>query len=707
MKEKLNNRYLILCIGFLAFGFIMVFRLFNLQIVNGEKYSQTSEKRLLKETVVKAPRGMIFDRNGVAIAVNRQGYKIDIVKTGISTAELNEMLLRLAELLEEYDVKYSNSMTKFLTFNPLSFNGKSEKAIKDWQTNENKLNIPDKDVKANAVELFEYLRKTKFKIDQSYSAEEAYKIMVLRYEILIDNWNYTKGGTITIANDVNTDIISKIEEMHHQFPGVITSIQPVREYVNASDEAHILGYVRAIAQNEYDELKDEGYNNNDLIGKAGVEKSAERYLRGADGKMSIEVGTTGIITSKNETIAAIPGNNVILTLDTKLQRTAMESLARNIEKIRNKDSSLNNKSNFGDANAGSVVVLDVNSGEVLTMVSYPTYDPQIFLENSDNTAAQLAISSLSTNEDKPEYNRAIKGIYAPGSTFKPLTAIAALEKGTITPQNSSVYDPGYYDASGRILYCLEYPRSGHGLLSLKKALETSCNIYFYDIGVRTTIDVIDKWADYFGLGKKTGIDLPDEKSGMMSSKELKKQLRNDIWRPADTAQVSIGQFDNAFTPLQIANYISTIANGGKRYTPYIIKSVVGYDGSIINETVPSYIEVPVKEATIDAVKEGMIAVAAGTDGTAYKYFSDLPFKVAGKTGTAQTSTQASHSANALFVCYAPADDPQIAVAVVVERGAWGSNVAPIARDIIDEYFGLNESNSDDNILKSEEPLFNE
>lgn len=707
LKEKLNNRYLILCICFLAFGFILVFRLFNLQIVNGEKYSQTSEKRLLKETVVKAPRGMIYDRNGMAIAINRQGYSIDLVKTSITTAELNEMLLRLAKLLEEYGVKYANSMTKYLTFDPLSFNGKSEKAIKEWETNENKLNIPEKDIKTDAVELFEYLRKTKFKIDDSYTSEEAYKIMVLRYEILIDNWNYTKGGTISIATDVSADVISKIEEMHHLFPGVITSIEPIREYVNASDEAHVLGYIRAISTDEYEALKDEGYSNNDLIGKAGVEKSAERYLRGTDGKMSIEVGTTGIITSKTETVPAIPGNNIILTLDTNLQKTAMESLARNIEKIRNKESGLNNKNNFGDANAGSVVVLDVNSGEVLAMVSYPTFDPQIFLESSDNVEAQKAISSLSTDENKPEYNRAIKGIYAPGSTFKPLTAISALEKGVITPERNSVYDPGYYDASGRILYCLEYPRTGHGLLTLKKALETSCNIYFYDVGVRTTIDVIDKWADYFGLGKKTGVDLPDEKAGMMSSKELKKKLRNDIWRPADTAQVSIGQFDNAFTPLQIANYISTIANGGKRYTPYIVKKVVAYDGSTVNETVPSYVEVPVKESTINAVKEGMIAVAAGTDGTAYKYFTGLPFQVAGKTGTAQTSTQATHSANALFVCYAPADDPQIAIAVVVERGAWGSNVAPIARDIIDEYFGLNRSNSDEELLRSEEPLFNE
>jgi len=192
----------------------------------------------------------------------------------------------------------------------------------------------------------------------------------------------------------------------------------------------------------------------------------------------------------------------------------------------------------------------------------------------------------------------------------------------------------------------------------------------------------------------------------MSSAELKKQLRQgDNWRPADTAQVSIGQFDNAFTPLQLAEYISMIANGGKKYKPFIIKTVKKYDGSLVNETKPSYIQAPVKPEYINAVKEGMVAVTSSVDGTAQQYFKGLPFQVAGKTGTAQTGKEAVHSSNALFVCYAPADKPQIAIAVVVERGAWGSNTAPIARDIIDEYFGLNKTNGADDVLKPEAPVF--
>ena len=703
MKEKLNNRYLILSLCFVVIGFIIVFRLFNLQIVDGVKYNSASQKRVLKESDIEAPRGKILDRYGVPIAVNRQGFAVQIVKTGIDASELNGMLLELAIILEKNGASYVDSLSKYMTFNPITFNGKTDKEIKDWQTNTNRLDMKDTDVKVTPAELFKYLREEKFKIDASYSDEEAYKIMLLRYEILIDNWNFITGGTVSLAKDVGMETISEIEERHHEFPGVVTSVEPVREYINASDEAQVLGYVRAISQDQYDNLMDEGYENDDLIGWTGVEKTAERYLRGRDGKKSIEVDTSGRLTQQQETIAAIPGSDVILTIDTNLQKVLMESLALNIELIKNKKED----ANFGDANAGSAVVMDVNTGEILAMGSYPSFDPQIFLAGSEDAAAQQAIIALNSDKNTPQLNRAIQGTYAPGSTFKPLIAISALEKGIITPTNSKLYDSGHTNIGGRDLYCLEYPQSGYGMLDLKKALETSCNIYFYEIGAKTGIDTIDIWADYFGLGKKTGIDLPSEKAGTMSSMELKKQLRNDIWRPADTAQVSIGQFDNAFTPLQIVNYISTIANGGKRYQPYIIKKVIKYDGSIVNETKPSYTKVPVQQSTIDAVKEGMVAVAQSIDGTAKKYFEGLPFEVAGKTGTAQTSREATRSPNALFVCYAPADNPQIAIAVVVERGAWGSNVAPVARDIIDEYFDLKKANSDNAVLKSEEPLFNQ
>lgn len=703
LKDKLNNRYLILALGFVVFGFIIVFRLFNLQIVEGERYNADSQKRVLKESDIEAPRGKILDRNGVPVAINRQGFTIQLVKTNIDTAELNAMLLKLSDILKKNGENHIDSLSKYLTFNPITFAGNSNKQIKSWETNSNKLGLDQKDVKTTPEELFKYLRDTKFKIDPSYTDEQAYRIMVLRYEILINNWIFLTGGTVSIATDISMNTISEVEERHSEFPGVITAVEPVREYVNAFNEAQVLGYVRRISQTQYDNLKDEGYDNNDLIGFAGVEKTAERYLRGKNGKMSIEVDTSGRLTQKQESVAAIPGDDVFLTLDTNLQKVAMESLARNIDLIKNKKED----NNFNDANAGSAVVLDVNTGAVLAMASYPSYDPSVYLAGSEDKLAQQTIDFLNNHDtNNSQLNRTIQGTYAPGSTFKPLVGISALEKGIISPQSSTYYDPGHVNIGGRDLYCLEYPNTGHGALDLKRALETSCNIYFYLLGRDTGIDTLDYWAAYFGLGKKTGIDLPSEASGMMSSIDLKKQLRNDVWRPADTAQVSIGQFDNAFTPLQMTDYIATIANGGKRYKPYIIKQVVRYDGSIANVTEPSYTQVPVKQSTIDAVKQGMVAVTQSVDGTAYKSFLGLPFEVAGKTGTAQTSRGIERSPNALFVCYAPADKPKIAVAIVIEKGAWGSNVAPIARDIIDEYFGLKKADSGSSQLKPEGALFN-
>ncbi|MGE5613380.1 MAG: penicillin-binding protein 2 [Bacillota bacterium] len=703
MEKKLNARYFILALGFMVFGFIIVFRLFNLQVVEGEKYYAESLKRVLKESETKAPRGKIFDRNGVPIAINRQGFALYLVKTNITTSELNEMLLKLSRILKKNGDNHVNSLSRYLTFNPLTFNGRTDKEIREWQRNSNRLGMKEEDVKSTPGELFRYLRDEKFKIDKSYSDEEAYQVMVFRYEILVNNWNFSTGGTVALAKDVSMETISEIEERNHEFPGVITLIEPVREYVDAYEEAHVLGYIRSISQSQYDSLKDEGYDNDDLVGQTGVELVAERYLRGKNGRISIEVDANGRLTRVIETLQAVPGNDVILTIDTNLQRVAMESLARNIEIIRNKKED----NNYNDANAGAAVALNVNTGEVLVMASCPSFDPQIYLAGPEDSAARMAIDALNSDPDKAQLNRAIQGAYAPGSTFKPLVAIAGLEKGVITPTNSNIYDPGQINIGGRDLFCLEKPVSGHGTLNLKRALETSCNVYFYELGYRTGIETLNIWADHFGLGKLTGIDLPSERAGMMSSIELKKKLRNDIWRPADTAQVSIGQFDNAFTPLQMANYIATIANGGKRYRPFVIKEVVRYDGSRVNVTEPTYYKVPVKQSTIEAVKQGMVAVTTSIDGTAYKSFIGLPFEVAGKTGTAQTARGIERSPNALFVCYAPADNPEIAVAVVVERGAWGSNVAPIARDIIDEYFRLKKADSGSSELKPEGPLFNQ
>jgi len=356
--DKLKNRYYIFGLGLFLFGLIIAFRLFNLQIVEGERYNADSQKRVLKESDIEASRGKVLDRHGVPLAVNRQGFAVYLVKTNISTSELNAMLLKLSDILTKNRENHVDGLSKYLTFNPVAFSSKSAKVIENWQTDSNRLDMKKEHVKTDPKELFQYLRETKFKIDPEYSDEQAYRIMTLRYEILINNWNFTTGGTVPLAKDVKIVTISEIEEQHHDLPGVITSVEPVREYIDAYEEAHVLGYIRAIDQKQYDNLKDEGYDNDDLIGQAGIERVAERYLRGRNGKMSIEVDTSGRLTQKRETVPAVPGSDVVLTLDTNLQKVAMESLARNIDFISKKKED----NNYNDANAGAAGPADLPGG---------------------------------------------------------------------------------------------------------------------------------------------------------------------------------------------------------------------------------------------------------------------------------------------------------------------------------------------------------
>jgi penicillin-binding protein 2 len=703
MKERLKDRYFILGVLFVIFGLIIVFQLANLQIIHGKEYDEASQRRVLRERKVVAARGNIVDRNGVPIAVNRQGFTVHIVKTDVNAAEFNNAILRLVNIFEKNGDTYNKSLNKYLTCNPITFNNKSLEEIKKWQKDEDIFGLSEDEFMDSAVEVFDFFR-VKFEIDKSYKDEEAYKIMTIRYEILMDKWRFDTGNSICIAKDVRPETVAEIEEKHHLLPGITTDIEPMRRYVDAQDAAHVVGYVRGITAEQYERLQHEGYSRNDIIGQTGIEYAAERYLRGNDGLKKVEVDTGGRLTEELFGKPALPGDDVVLTIDMNLQKVAMESLERNIKAIREKGG----KSNFKDANAGAVVALDVNSGETLVMASYPSYDPSIFLEGPDNKDAQKAIANLSDpeNESTSEFNRAIQGAYAPGSTFKPLIGIAGLEEGIITPR-TEINDPGYVEIGNWPFYCLEYKQGlgAHGRLKLSRALETSCNIFFHILGYQTGIDNIDKWSKHFGFGEYTGIDIPGERKGIRANKETKKELRNDDWRPADTAQASIGQFDNLFTPIQIANYISTIANGGKRYRPFLIKRVVKYDGSIVNETQPEYEQVPVKPETIAAVKQGMVAVTNAEDGTAVRAFENFPFKVAGKTGTAETGKEANHSSNALFVCYAPAENPQIAVAVVIERGVWGANAAPIAVDVLSEYFGLNNRTRFDDSVKPAGAVF--
>jgi len=682
MKEKIFNRYNIFEALLVFVTLLMILTLVNLQIVNGEQYDLQSQKRVLSESKIPAPRGNILDRNGVPIAVNRESYAVQIYKPGLKGDELNAMLLKLADILEKNGDSYNEKLSAYLTINPIDFGSEikgDEAKIKKW-----KQDMVGKgksiDFLTDAQSVFNWFREEKFGINSEYTDEQAYKIMAIRYDILMDGY-YTVN---TIASDVSRESVAEIEERHDEFPGVTITTVPYRKYIDGDLVAHVLGYVGPIYTEEYEELKKQGYTLNDTIGKTGIEAAAEKYLRGTNGIKRVERDINGRVTRELEGKPVEPGSDVYLTIDMNLQKVAMESLIKNIEYIKTKEE----RENYHDAFAGAVVVIDVNSGEVLAMVSYPSYNPTAFLESKSNKEMKNLVNQWQTDSvNLPLYNRAIAGVYAHGSTFKPIVGLAALAEGVISTQNSYRFDPGYLNVEGQHFTCLEYPGYGHGTLDLRNALATSCNIYFYNIAMELGLDSLNKWVKKFGLGEKTGIDIAGEVQGMRASREN----YDGVWGLANTARVGIGQFNQYYTPLQIANYIATIANGGKRYTPHLIKQAVRYDGTIVEGSTYSkgYEQIDIAPEIINAVKEGMEAVANSAEGTASYAFTDIPIKVAGKTGTAETGRK-NESSNALFVAYAPAENPQIAITIVIEKGAWGTNCAPIAADIVKEYFGLND-----------------
>ena len=682
IKNLFKNRYILLAIFFIILTLILLGNLVDLQIVNGQEYLEQSKRKFVSHNVLYAPRGNIYDRNGIPIAGSRLGFFIHYTDAEISNEYKNEMFLNLMELFKRKDVKLKKSLTKKITINPIAYATENV----DGFINSIAFSQSDKDDLTSAEKTFEYLREKVYKIDQKYTVEQAYEIMILRYEL------QTGYKPFFFAEDVDELVVAEIEERSNDFIGIGILTKPVRTYIEPSAVAHILGYVGLVNESDLlafrEKYPEKNYKQGDFVGILGVERSAEKYLRGINGETTKEVDEEGRVLAHWVNKEPVKGQDVYLTVDLELQRAAVESLEKNIERIKN----IGGKKNFGDANAGAVVAIDIKNGEVLALASYPYYDPTVFLENNSQE-----IIRLFNDEDRALWNRATNGTYAPGSTYKPLIEMADIQEKIITPPKL-INCPYKEEIGERIFTNLE---GNQGYINLEKALATSSNMYFYKVGVETGIDNIVKWAKEFGFGQKTGIEISEDK-GQIASRELKKSLYNEPWFPANTAMSSIGQLYNAFTPLQIANYTATIANEGIRNTPHIIKKVAAEGDEVVNYIEATSYTLPVDKKNIEAVKKGMVAVANDDDGTAARQFQDFPFKVAGKTGTAEHGNELKSSSNALFICYAPADDPQIAVAVVVEKGVWGAYTAPIARDVLKTYFNLNNGNIDSDQNDKEE-----
>ena len=685
-KKNINFRYNTATVFTYVIGIILIVQLFNLQIVHGTEYREESNTRLTRESTLEAARGDILDRSGNVLVSSSQKFNLELYKSKIDTKTLNDTILKIVNVLEKYNVSYTDSFP--ISINPFGFKI-SENSLTNWKENNNI------DGNATAEDTF-YKFKEKYKIDNE-DINEVRKIIAIRYAIVKEGYSSTKS--ITIAKDIPREAVAEFYENGDEFPGINIFVQPIREYKEGTLASHILGYAYKISDTEYKEKKD-SYNQNDIIGKTGIEALFEEYLKGKKGVKQIDMAVDGTITAENIAEEAVAGSNVVLTIDSRLQKIAEDALKNNIEKIKS--------GGFGksyDAKGGSCVVMNVKTGEVLAMASYPDYNPQSFANGISNEEWQGYLQ----NESYPLLNKSIQSAYEPGSIFKMVTAIAGLESGNIT-LNERINDTGIYKKYGgaewKCWYYTDY-HTGHGYLNVLGAIEKSCNYFFIETADRMGIETLDKYAKYFGLGTKTGIELPDETAGTLASKEYVASV-GKTWNPGDTLNASIGQGYNRFTPLQMTKYISMIANGGNKIDVSIVKTIQNEDGTEISkEEINNFVNkklglsdnsdeenITLNKEYLNAVKEGMKSVTSGESGTAYVRFKNFNIEVGGKTGSAEAGQDKNGKdiVNAWFAAFAPYDDPEIAVVVMVENGGHGNYTAEAVRDIMAEYFGMNTQN---------------
>lgn len=683
-KEQVNIRFNIINILVYLIGIILIVQLFNLQVVHGESYREQSNTRLSRTSIIKAARGSILDRSGNELAGVKTENNIEIYKTNISDDELNKSVLNLVELLNKYQIGYDDTFP--IKINPFEFTISGDE-LTNWKK---KYKIAED---ATAEESF-YKFKNKYEIAND-NVEEIRKIISIRYIITTTGYSATKS--ITIATNVNEEVVAQISERNSDFPGVSISTNAARTYLAGNLAAHVIGYTGKIKEDEYNANKDI-YNIDDIIGKTGIEYVFEKYLKGTDGEKQVEMSVDGTITGETVAKNAIAGSDVVLTIDSNLQKVTQDSLENCINKIRS-----GGFAQTYDAQGGAAVVMNVNTGEVLATASYPTFEPQWFVGG----ISQENWAYLRDDSRHPQINKTIQSTYEPGSTFKMVTAIAGLETGAITTKER-INDTGVYrkyNMEWKCWYYTSYHR-GHGYQNVTQALQHSCNYFFYETGDRMGIDNLSKYALHFGLGKKTGIELPNEKEGAVASKETYAKLRNGgRIGPGDVLNASIGQGDNNFTPMQIAKYISSIANGGNVVKPTIVKSILNSDGSEVSrDEITQYTNeklgysdtddgITISQESVNVAKEGMRMAASEAGGTAYNIFKGFNQEVAGKTGSAEAGKDKDGNdlVNAWFVCFAPYEKPEVAVVVMIENGGHGNYAAEVARDVLTQYFGMNES----------------
>lgn len=673
MERIISARARIMLIIFAVIIAIYAFHLYDLQII--ETGGQTDNATtFVTWTSVKAARGEILDRNGNVLVGNRAGYKLTLNHYVVLSADgtyqhLYNLAMKCQELGIEYNESFPISKERPFTYTLSEYTsaqqGYFQKFLEKYSL--------DSDITAPL--LIETLR-SKYRFPETWTDDEARLVIGLVYEVVLRNC-VSSLPVYEFISDADDTALSAVVELN--IPGMRVEATSIREYYTDC-AAHILGYVGSMSPEQWEYYKTiDGYEMDSKIGQTGLEETFEEFLHGVDGLREDTVAADGTLISSVWLKEPQAGSNVELTIDINLQRIAEEKMAESAAQLIAKGS------DGSDVEGMAVVAVDPNNGEVLVCASYPTYDLNTFFEN---------YSELIADPLMPTYNRALMGLYPPGSTFKVNMVIAGIDSGVIN-SGTTIYDAGKFTKyTGYQPTCLAYSNYGgsHGTITAAEALKVSCNYFFYQLGDWISLKAIDSTAKALGLGEKTGVELA-EYSGYRANEETKAKLYsgdNAVWSRGDQIATSIGQSDNLFTPIQLAVYAGALGMKGTRYKATFLKRVVSADYRTLvmeNEaTVANILEI--SDDAYYAYSQGMQWVTSASDGTASYYFQNYPIAVAGKTGTAQHSGGGSE--NGAFICYAPAAKPEIAISVYGEKAGHGNTLASIARAILDVQFEVGE-----------------
>lgn len=682
-QHKYTFRMIALALFILVLLGVYIVKLYNIQISGLQEQGAEEAGSYTYRTRVTAARGEIIDCNGNVLVGNRASFNLVLINEALfNSKDYNESLRKLTNLTHELGLEMTDHFPVTME-KPYEYT--KDEMSSTWNSHfKSFLRDREWDADISAPQLIRRLRDT-YGIPEDWTEEEIRRVISIRYELSLRYC--TNLPTYVFLEDVDSSSLAALNDLN--IPGLNVETSTVREY-HTDYAAHILGRIGQMNAEEYSIYKEYGYDMDAYVGKEGLEKAFELELHGTDGLRETKVSSDGTVLEEYYIQEPVAGNHVELTIDINLQRIAEEEMDRLVRDLH--ENGLNNSNMGKDAEAGAVVAMEVKTGKVLVCASYPTYNLSTFYED---------YNTLKDQQPAPYFNRALNATYPPGSIYKMVTTIAGIDTGVITA-NTQIVDQGVYTRfadSGYFPRCLLWTNqeSTHGSIDVKQALAVSCNYYFYEVGWLAGIEAIDRVASTLGLGEYTGVEVTEYK-GRRANSETKQELYdgyNSSWYGADTVSAAIGQSEHRYTPIQLCTYICALANRGTRYRTTFLNRVISADyQTLLQENTPEIAaQLKISEEAYQACIEGMNLSTSWGMGTSYKLFHDYPIQVCAKTGTAEHGSGGSD--NASFVIFAPAEDPEIAITIYLEKGGQGGNLGSIAKSILDSYYS--ESGSVDTV----------